>query len=163
MELVIIAAVAANGVIGADGEIPWHIPADLKRFQRLTTGHPVIMGRRTYESILADLGEPLPDRTSVVLTTTDIAERERVVPVDTVASALEAARSRNAETAFVAGGAQVYAAFLPRADRLELTELHDAYDGDTRFPDRDPTAWTEVARDSHGDFDFVTYERSGSS
>lgn len=159
MEVVIIVAVAKNGVIGAEGSIPWHYSEDLRRFKRLTTGHPVIMGRRTYESILRDLGEPLPDRTSIVLTTSEIEAPSDVYPVDSVAAALEVARNQSAETAFVAGGESVYEQFLARTDRMERTELHDAYSGDTYFPEWDDEHWTVTARDSREDFDFVTYVR----
>jgi dihydrofolate reductase len=159
MEVVIIAAVAANGVIGADGEIPWYLPEDLRRFKRLTTGNPVVMGRRTYESILADLGEPLPDRTSIVLTRGDLDTPDGVRTAGDLDAALDLAREIGDDVVFVAGGATVYEQVLPRANRLELTELADAYDGDTRFPDWDPEAWRERNRESHDGFDFVTYER----
>lgn len=159
MEVVIIVAVAANGVIGADGSIPWHYPEDLRRFKRLTTGHPVIMGRRTYESILADLGEPLPDRTNIVLTTSDIEAPSTVRPVTSVDAALAAARDQSAERVFVAGGESVYEAFLPLADRMERTELHEDYTGDTSFPEWDTTQWTVTERETREDLDFVSYER----
>jgi dihydrofolate reductase len=160
MEVVIIVAVAANGVIGADGSIPWHYSEDLRRFKRLTTGHSVIMGRRTYESILADLGEPLPDRTSIVLTTTDIDAPKEVYPVESVDDALQTAREQATETVFVAGGESVYEQFLPLADRMERTELHEAYTGDTHFPEWESEQWTVTARTAREDFDFVTYERA---
>lgn len=160
MEVVIIAAVADNGVIGADGEIPWYLPEDLRRFKRLTTGNPVLMGRRTYESILADLGEPLPDRTSIVLTSQDLDTPPGVRTARSLEEALELARAIGDDVVFVAGGASVYEQLLPRADRLELTEVHDAYEGDTRFPEWDPSEWRELSRESHDSFDFVTYERA---
>lgn len=160
MEVVLIVAVAANGVIGADGSIPWHYSADLRRFKRLTTGHPVIMGRRTYESILETLGEPLPERTSVVLTTQELETPDDVVTVDSIDAALAAARETGADTTFVAGGATVYEQFLDRADRMERTELHEAYEGDTQFPEWAPEDWKEVSRESHEEFDFVTYVRA---
>jgi len=159
MEVVLIAAVAANGVIGRDGEIPWHHPADLKRFKRLTTGHPVIMGRVTYEGIRADLGGPLPDRTNIVLTRGDLAGEDDVVVADGIEAAMAAAAETGRDTVFVAGGAAVYRAFLPRADRLELTELTAAHEGDTYFPEWDRGEWVERSRESHEAFDFVTYVR----
>lgn len=159
MEVVIIVAVAANGVIGADGSIPWHYPEDLRRFKRLTTGHPVIMGRRTYESILSDLGEPLPDRTNIVLTTNDIEAPSNVCPASSVDAALDRARDQGAKRVFVAGGESVYEQFLPLADRMERTELHGAYSGDTSFPEWDPSQWTVTDREEREEFDFVTYER----
>lgn len=159
MEVVLIAAVAANGVIGRDGEIPWHYRADLQRFKRLTTGHPVIMGRVTYEGIRADLGGPLPERTNIVLTSKDLDVEADVITVRDVDAALEAARETGSSTVYVAGGESVYRALLPEADRLELTELQDAYEGDTHFPEWDRSAWVERDRDTHEAFDFVTYER----
>jgi dihydrofolate reductase len=161
MEVVIIAAVAANGVIGADGDIPWHLPADLRHFKRTTTGHPVVMGRLTYESIVDRLGGPLPDRTNVVLTSSpDRVTRADAVGVTSVESALSAAAATGADTVYVAGGATVYEQFLPRADRLVLTELEATHDGDTYFPDWDAGEWTAVARDERDGFAFVTYERA---
>ncbi|MFB6103794.1 MAG: dihydrofolate reductase [Halobacteriaceae archaeon] len=159
MEVVLIAAVAANGVIGRDGEIPWHHSADLQRFKRLTTGHPVIMGRVTYEGIREDLGGPLPDRTNIVLTRGDLDVASGVVVVHDVEAALTAAAETGSDTVFVAGGESVYRAFLPRADRLELTELDDAHEGDTYFPEWDHSEWVEQSRESHEAFDFVTYVR----
>jgi len=162
-ELVVVAAVAANGVIGRDGGMPWHLPADLRRFKRLTTGHPVLLGRRTFESIVADLGGPLPGRTNVVLTTRPDYEPARggdaeVVVAGGVDAALSAARARD-DVAFVAGGARVYEQLLPRADRLELTELDAPHEGDTRFPDFERDAWRVVEREQRDGFAFVTYER----
>lgn len=159
MEVVIIVAVGANGVIGADGSIPWHYSADLRRFKRLTTGHPVIMGRRTYESIVETLGEPLPERTSIVLTTQDLETPETVRTVGSVQAALATARKTGADRTFVAGGATVYEQFLEHADRMERTELHDSYEGDTEFPAWNRADWQEVSRESYDEFDFVTYVR----
>jgi dihydrofolate reductase len=168
MDLALVAAVAENGVIGADGGMPWHYPADLKRFRETTTGHPVIMGRRTFERIVARLGEPLPERTSVVLTTRGpegidagpaIVDRDDVLGVDSVGAAIDAAEDAGADVAYVIGGGSVYEQFLPRADRLVLTEIPEAYEGDTYFPEFDREAWTEVAREEQEGLAFVTYER----
>ncbi|RQG99999.1 dihydrofolate reductase [Natrarchaeobius oligotrophus] len=164
LELVAIAAVAENGVIGRDGGMPWHIPADLAHFKRTTTDHPVIMGRVTYESILADLGEPLPGRTTIVLTSRDLETPEGVVVANGLDEALEvaerAARERHdVDRAFVAGGATVYEGFLPAVDRLILTEVRDDPDGDTRFPEWDRDAWRERDRDDREGFAFVEYVR----
>ena len=160
---VLVAAVAENGVIGRDGGMPWHLPADLQHFKQTTTGHPVVMGRRTYDSIAARLDGPLPDRHSVVLSSQDLdlpPDTEVVGSVDEARRAAEAAASElGVGTAYVVGGATVYEQFLPFADGMVLTELHDAYEGDTAFPDYDPREWTEVDRDPHDSFDFVTYER----
>ncbi len=164
MELVAIAAVAENGVIGVDGEMPWHIPEDLAHFKRATTGYPVIMGRVTYESIAADLGGPLPDRTNVVLSRSGVDAPEDVIVAGDTDAAIAAAEEQidgeaGEQRAFVIGGATIYEQFLPEADRLLLTEVHDRYDGDTYFPDRDRELWTELARDERDGFAFVEYAR----
>jgi dihydrofolate reductase len=163
VEYVLVAAIARNGVIGRDGEMPWHLPADLKHFKETTTGHPVVMGRRTYESIAAHLDGPLPDRHSVVLSSQDLdlsAGAEVVGSVEEARRAAEAAAERmGVKTAYVVGGATVYEQFLPHANRLVLTELDEAYEGDTTFPPYDEERWVEVDRESHDGFDFVTYER----
>jgi dihydrofolate reductase len=161
---VLVAAVARNGVIGRDGGMPWHLPADLRRFKRTTTGHPVVMGRRTYESIADRLGGPLPDRHSVVLSSQDLDLPDGAEVVDSVAAARRAtehaAARMGVETVYVVGGATVYEQFLPFAERLVLTELHEAYDGDTVFPAFDRDAWVAVDRDRDEEFDVVTYERA---
>ena len=159
----LIVAVAANGVIGANGEMPWHIPADLGHFERTTTGHPVVMGRRTYDSITAQIGGPLPDRTSVVLSRDALSLPDGAVHAKNAPEAIrladrDAAR-RGVERAYVAGGATVYDAFLPIVDRLVRTEIHDSYEGDTRFPEWNRDAWRVVDRDERDGFAFVTYER----
>ncbi|MEA1932371.1 dihydrofolate reductase [Halohasta litorea] len=160
-EIALIAAVAENGVIGVDGEMPWHLPADLRHFKATTTGHPVVMGRLTYESIAADIGGPLPDRTNIVLSRGSPALPDSVVVVDSIEAAVEAAgeAAGNSGTVYVIGGATIYEQFLPRADRLILTEIHDAYEGDTRFPSWDRSEWIERSRDDHEGFSFVEYER----
>lgn len=163
IDLELIVAVAANEVIGADGEIPWHLPADLQRFKRLTTGHPVIMGRRTYDSILAQVSEPLPDRTSVVCSRSAQSYPPGAVRVESLPAAIRTAAadaaSRGVDRAFVAGGATVYRGLFPVTDRMHRTELTDAYEGDTRFPAFDRDEWTVTERDEREGFAFVTYER----
>jgi dihydrofolate reductase len=173
VDLVLVAAVAENGVIGVDGGMPWHYPADLAHFKRLTTGHPVIVGRTTYESIAARIGGPLPDRTSVVLTTHDLDLPDGAVVAgdldEAVALAAADAVDRGVDEAYVIGGAAVYEQFLDCADRMVLTEVPGRPDGDTRFPDWDADAWTvvdrEIVADAETDDDnaalaFVTYERT---
>jgi dihydrofolate reductase len=159
MRVVLVAAVAANGVIGADGETPWHLPEDLAHFRRTTVGHPVVLGRRTYESVRRQLDGPLPDRTNVVLTSRPDRLPDDVVGVASVEAALAAAAETGADTAYVAGGGSVYEQFLPHADGMVLTELDRAVAGDTRFPTVDRTRWREVDRDAHDAFDVVTYAR----
>jgi len=157
----LIAAVAKNGVIGASGKLPWHLPEDLKHFKKLTLGHPVIMGRRTWES----LGKPLPGRENIVVSRKPGFE----APEASVAATLEAAVAlcTGEPVAFVIGGAQIYAAALPLADGIVLTEIHEDYEGDTHFPHWERTAWHLAQKESHTSsagvrFDFVLYERSGS-
>jgi len=164
-ELVGIVAVAENGVIGRDGDMPWHIPEDLQHFRETTTGHPVIMGRVTYEGILETLGEPLPGRTTVVLTSRELETPENAVVARDLESALERAeraaheRHDGTDRIFVAGGATVYEQFLPALDRLIVTEVHDDPEGDTSFPEWDRSEWEVVARDDRDGFAFLEYVR----
>ena len=169
LALVVVAAVAENGVIGDAGGMPWHYPADLAHFKRLTTGHPVIVGRKTYESIVGRIGGPLPDRTSVVPTTRDLDLPEGAVVAndldEAVALAAADAADRGVDEAYVIGGAAVYEQFLDRADRLVLTEVPERPDGDTRFPEWDADGGTGTDADTDADTDdgglaFVTYERA---
>ncbi|RLM59346.1 dihydrofolate reductase [Halobellus sp. Atlit-31R] len=163
VEFVLVAAVAENGVIGRDREMPWHFSEDLEHFKRTTTGHPVIVGRKTYETVVDALGEPFPGRTSVVLTSQSLDLPAGAVVANSIEEAIDLAAAdaadRGVETAYVAGGGRVYEQFLPHASRLILTEIHAAYDGDTHFPDWDDAEWVAVDRDERDQFDFVTYER----
>ena len=159
--IALIAAVAENGIIGRDGEMPWHLPADLDHFKTTTMGHPVIMGRRTYDSIAGQIGGPLPGRTNIVLSRSDPEMPEEVIVAESTDDALTAASAvdTNTDTVYVIGGATVYEQFLPQADRLVLTELADVYEGDTAFPEFDRSVWQVVDRDQRDGFAFVTYER----
>jgi len=161
VEVAIVAAVAENGVIGVDGALPWHLPKDLAHFKATTMGHPVVMGRRTFESIVARLGGPLPGRTNVVLSRGQPDLPEGVVLAESLESALDAARATGTDVAYVIGGAAVYEASLPLADRLVLTEVDAAPAGDVSFPDWDREAWVEVDREPHEGFAFAVYERRG--
>lgn len=154
MSLALVAAVAANGVIGRDGGIPWHLPGDLPRAKRLTMGHVLVMGRRTYESI----GRPLPGRTTVVVTRQADWAPAGVHVAGGVPAALKLARSID-DQVFVLGGSELYRATLPIADRLHLTHLDAAPEGDTYFPEVDWSQWVEVAREPRDGFAFVDYER----
>lgn len=151
---VIVAAVARNGVIGVDGGLPWRIPEDLARFKRLTTGHALVMGRATFESI----GRPLPGRRTVVLTRRPDWAGEGVEVAHSLDEAIVLAAARG-EDVFIAGGSEVYRAALGVADTMELTEVDAAPEGDTRFPPVNWPDWQEVSRETHPGFDFVTYER----
>lgn len=158
MQLAIIVAVAENGVIGVDGEMPWHYPADLQQFKRETTGHPVILGRTTFEAIADRIGGPLPDRTNIVLTRSDPDVPEGVVVAGGIEEALAAARESGTETAYVVGGQSVYEQFLPRADRLLLTRIPESYEGDTYWPGHDEDRWVETGREQISeDLVVVTY------
>ncbi|APX95915.1 dihydrofolate reductase [Natronorubrum daqingense] len=167
-ELVGIVAVAENGVIGKDGDMPWHIPEDLAHFKEATMAHPVIMGRVTYEGILEALGEPLPGRTTVVLTSRDLETPDdgSAVVANDLREALEKAERAadehhdGTDRIFVAGGATVYEQFLPALDRLVVTEVHDDPVGDTVFPEWDRDGgWEERSRDAHDEFSFLEYVR----
>jgi dihydrofolate reductase len=149
--LILIAAVAENGVIGAEGGIPWHLPEDFAHFKATTLGHTLVMGRATFESI----GRPLPGRRTVVLTRDPGWHAEGV----TTAPDLEGALAGLAGEVFVAGGAQVYAAALPLADAQVISEVHRSPEGDTFYPAFDRSAWRETARVPGPDFDVVTWER----
>ena len=154
----LIAAVAKNGVIGADGALPWRLPEDLKHFRKLMLGHPVIMGRRTWES----LGKPLPGRENIVISRRPGFEAPGASVAASVAAAI--ALCAGEPLAFVIGGAEIYAAALPIADRLVLTEIDRDYEGDTRFPDWDRKNWRASRKETHTAaggvrFDFVLYER----
>ncbi|WP_306057859.1 dihydrofolate reductase [Natronococcus wangiae] len=167
LELAAIVAVAENGVIGRDGEMPWHLPEDLQHFKETTMDHPVVMGRVTYEGILEALGEPLPGRTTIVMTSRELETPESAVVAGSLEEALRTAetaadeRHDGVDTAFVAGGATVYEQLLPAVDRLIVTEVHDEPQGDAYLPDWDREAWTEVARDERDGFAFVEYVRGG--
>jgi dihydrofolate reductase len=166
MEIVLVVAVAENGVIGASGAIPWRLKSDMKRFKALTLNKPVVMGRRTFASI----GRPLPGRTNIVVTR-DAAFRAAGAIVthsfaDARAIATGDALRRFATEIAVIGGAEVYAQWMDSADRLEVTQVHARPDGDTRLAVINPTDWEEVARvrnpagpDDSADFSYVTYRR----
>lgn len=162
MKLSLVAAVAENGVIGADGGMPWHYPADLAHFKETTMGHPVIMGRRTYESIERRLDGPLPGRTNVVLSRRESLELpDGAVHARDVEEARElagAALDDGQETVYVVGGATVYEAFVDDADELRVTEIPESPEGETRFP-KIGDEWTEVDRTAEGALSFVTYRR----
>lgn len=155
----LVAAVAANGIIGKDGKLPWHLPEDLKHFKRVTMGHPVIMGRKTWESLKG----PLPGRENIVIT----RQTGYDAPGAAVARSLEAALALCAgeSLACVIGGEQVFKDSLPVATGLVMTEIQQDFEGDTRFPDYDRSQWQEKQREAHAAangmrFDFVLYERA---
>lgn len=165
IRVALIVARAENGVIGVDGKLPWHISDDLKFFKAQTLGKPVIMGRKTFVSI----GKPLPRRTNIVVTRDAAWKAEGVVVAHDMPTALalgyEDAHRTGVDEVMVIGGAEIYAQALPNAHRIYLTEVHRAYDGDTRL-ELDLTGWEETRRAPHKasvpgdpDFSFVTLEK----
>jgi dihydrofolate reductase len=156
----VIAALARNGVIGIENRLPWRLPEDLAHFKALTLGHPILMGRKTFES----LGRPLPGRANIVITRNPDYCRDGCVVAASIPAAL--ALCADSDEVFFIGGADLYAQAIPLADRLYLTEVNIEAAGDAWFPDYDKSAFREISRESHtggkGDaleFDFVVYER----
>lgn len=162
----LIAAVARNGVIGRQNDIPWHLPTDLKFFKQTTEGHAVIMGSKTYESILGSLGKPLPHRRNIVISRNQqYPAHSGVEVVNSLKDALTLAADD--DEIFIIGGGQIYSQALPYADRLYITEIKaDIDNGEVFFPEFSLHDWREVSRINHAknqrdeyDFDFVIYER----
>jgi dihydrofolate reductase len=164
--LVLVAAVADNGVIGRDGSMPWRLKTDLRRFRALTTGHPLVMGRRTFLSF----GKPLKDRTNIVITRDPDFAAAGIVVAPSLEAALEVAEGdalrRGAAAIVVGGGAGIYSDTIGVAARLEITRVHARPQGDTVFPQIDPAQWRETARQDHvagpeddAPFTTLTYER----
>jgi dihydrofolate reductase len=157
-EVVLIVARARNGVIGADGQLPWHIPADLRHFKTLTQGAPMIMGRKTFES----LPGLLPGRRHIVLTRNPDWSEEGAETASSVKAALALA---NAPRVSIIGGAEIYALFLDHGDRIEMTQVHADFTGDTVFPAIEKALWHETARApqlaeaNRPAYDFVTLQR----
>lgn len=160
MEISLVVAMDENRLIGAHNTLPWRLPADLRHFKRTTTGHPIVMGRRTWESI----GRPLPGRLNIVVTSTPDYRAEGAVVVDSMESAKAAAG--DCEELMVIGGARIFAQVLPEADRIYLTEIHARFQGDTWFPEVSDDQWTCISReDFHKDeknpwdYSFMVLER----
>jgi len=145
MKLSLIVAVSRNGVIGIDNQLPWHLPEDLKYFKSVTMGKPIIMGRKTYDSI----GRPLPGRTNIVITRDSSWQAEGVEVAQTLAQAMTLGRlacaNAGADEAMVIGGEQIYRMTLPAADRLYLTEVQAEVEGDAFFPEFDAKEWQQVS------------------
>jgi dihydrofolate reductase len=163
MKISLIAAMGENRVIGGKGHIPWHLPADFKHFKELTTGHPIVMGRKTFESI----GKPLPERTNIVITRDANYHRDGVIAVASPEAALAAAvATPGSDEAFVIGGAEIYKLFLSKAEKLYLTKVAGTFEGDVFFPELPEDEWELVAaqvnkKDEKNAFDFTyqIYER----
>lgn len=157
-ETIIIVAIAKNYAIGKDNKIPWHISEDFKRFKRLTTGHPVIMGKNTYLSLPI---KPLPGRTNIVLTFPDDAwTAEGIIKKNNLKEAIEFAHTVD-RTVYIIGGASVYkqAMELQEVNKLEITRIDKEYDGDTFFPIIDTNTWTIINEEKQEGYSFQTYLR----
>ena len=166
LRLSVIVAAAQNGVIGHNNALPWHLPRDLAYFKRVTMGKPIVMGRKTFESI----GRPLPGRSNIIITRNSDFQAEGIKVVSSLEEALKLAADialiDGVEELVVIGGAQIYRAAIPRADRLYITEVHADVPGDTHLPAIDWSQWREVARERHKaeganpyDYSFVVYDR----
>lgn len=166
----LIAAVAENGVIGKDNDLIWYIPEDLKYFKKTTSGKPVVMGRKTFESILGRIGKPLPGRHNIVITRQDGFNGHGAEVVGDVATGLFHGKQAAEGEFFILGGAQIYAETIDLCDRLYITEIHQDYEGDSFFPTIDKTIWKECRRTKQEgnpsknipDYSFVIYERAES-
>ena len=168
MQIVVVAAVAENGVIGRDGGMPWRMKSDMRHFRALTLGKPVVMGRKTYLSLSI---KPLPGRTNIVVSRDAAFTAPGVLVAPSLQAALDAARGdalrRGADAIMVIGGADIYAQAMPLAARLEITRVRMQAEGDAVFPPIDPAVWREVARAAHpagpeddAEYSVVTYMRT---
>lgn len=162
MLISIIVAVTENGVIGKDNQLIWRLPDDLKRFKKLTMGHPIIMGRKTFDSI----GKPLPGRTSIVITRNPDYKVDDVFVVHSLEEAIEAAKQIESDEAFIIGGGELYKQALPICDKLYVTEVKTVMEGDAFFKITDPDNWVETERVAHQPderhffaYNFVDYSR----
>ena len=159
MTVTIVVAIAENYAIGKNNQLLWHMPADLKHFKRITSGHTVIMGRKTYDSV----GKPLPNRRNIIITRQDIT-----IPGCEVVKSVEEALKlcSNEEEVFIVGGAEIYKLAMSKTDRIYLTIIHHSFDADSFFPEINYTAWKEVSREDHPAdekhkyaYSFITLER----
>lgn len=158
--LTIIAAVAKNNALGKNNQLIWHLPADLKRFKKITSGHHVIMGRKTFES----LGKPLPNRTTIIITRNTNFKAAGCIIVNSLTEAVKIAAID--EYPFILGGAEIYKQAMDVADILDLTIVHKEFDADVFFPEIDPTIWKETSREdlkaddkNKYDYSFVTFKK----
>jgi len=162
----LVVAASTNGVIGKAGGLPWHLPADLRRFKRLTIGHHVVMGRKTFEEI----GRPLPERTNIVISRRPDFRPEGCLRTGSIEAALEVARAAGETEVFVIGGGEVYRSALPLATRVYLTRVEAIVEGDTTFPTLDPATWRESRSERHPADDrnphpmtFLVFERTAAT
>lgn len=136
----IVAAVSENNILGKNNQLPWHLPADLKYFKQLTTGHHVLMGRKTWESI----GKPLPNRISLVVSRSENFRPEGAIVVRTIEEGIETAREAGEKELFIIGGGEIFRLTFPLADRIYLTRINHFFDGDVFFPEIDTDVWEEI-------------------
>ena len=160
MKITIIAAIANNNALGKDNQLIWHLSADLKRFKKLTTGHHIIMGRNTFESI----GKPLPNRTTIIITRNKKYKQEGCLVAHSLDEALKMVK--NDDSPFIIGGAQIYKEAIKIVDKLDITFVHHDFEADVFFPEIDLKIWKETARENFKadeknkfDYSFVTFER----
>lgn len=165
MKVSIIVAKAENGIIGKDNTLIWHLPADMKHFRDKTTGHCVITGRKNYESI-PEKFRPLPNRTNIVITRQDNYSAPGAIVVNSIEKALELAKEKGADEAFIIGGAEIYRQSLEIADKLYITDIHHAFDGDVSFPEINMQIWRQTKKADHiadeknkYDYSFGEYEK----
>ncbi|SHF86829.1 dihydrofolate reductase [Flavobacterium segetis] len=154
--IIMIAAAAENNALGKDNKIIWHLPNDYKRFRLLTSGHHIIMGRKTYES----LGKPLPDRKHIIITRQENYQVENCIVVDNMEKALKACPKN--EDSFIIGGGEIYSLGMPFADKLEITRVHENFDADAYFPEINDHEWKIIesefnAKDEKNNYDY-TYQ-----
>lgn len=166
MKISIVVATCTNRVIGSNGTIPWHLPADLKHFKRLTVGHHVLMGRKTYQSIERVLGGPLPDRVNIVVTKSGLNFPDGVKVFPSVSEAVHFAMIAHEEELMVIGGGQIYSWAIAVADTIYLTQIHRRFMGDTYFPPMG-VSWRQVAKEAYAadeknryPYTFLTYQRN---
>lgn len=143
--IAIVVAIAENNVIGKDNQLIWHLPADLRHFKQKTMGHPMIMGRKTFESI----GKALPGRTTIIVTRQEDYKAEGCIVVNSVEKAIAKGNELDSERVSIVGGAEIYRQVLPAVDTIYLTEVHHAFDGDTFFPELRTEEWIEVSAELH--------------
>ena len=159
MIVTFVVAAAANNAIGKDNQLLWHLPTDLKHFKTITSGHTIIMGRKTFDS----MGKPLPNRRNIVITRNADLKIEGAEVTQSLDEALEKCTTEH--EVFVIGGAEIYKAALEKTDRIYLTRVHKNFEGDAYFPELDPEKWDEIEREDHPadeknpiDFSFITLE-----
>jgi len=160
--ITVIAAIASNNALGKDNDLIWHLPADLKRFKKVTTGHYILMGRNTYESI----GKPLPNRTTIIITRNKNYFKEGCLIANSLEQAIE--MSKEQAQVFIIGGAQIYKETIAKnlAQQLDITLVHKDFEADVYFPEIDPKIWKEVVRENFKadeknklDYSFISYQK----